>query len=137
MRGDAPGASTAASIAPGGGPRPGSTHEPTSHSAYSAAAEHPAQSTVIDASQPGAADGDQPSAPEGAHLGGANAAAAPLGLLELLQAFFEAQDVRCSTYQRLHAGFRSFLSDRNEASYRCAACTALRTAVALMQDPGQ
>lgn len=63
----------------------------------------------------------QPSAPNGAPTEQMSAASEPpLSLLELLQAFFEAQDVRARTYQRLHAGFRSFLGDHNEAAYRCA-----------------
>lgn len=43
-----------------------------------------------------------------------------LSLVGLLRAFFEAQDVRVATYQRLHDGFRRFLSARNESAYQCA-----------------
>lgn len=71
---------------------------------------------------------EQPST-QGRQAGEASAAAEqPLSLLELLQAFFEAQDVRGSTYQRLHAGFRNFVSARDEAAYRCATGSSCRSA---------
>ena len=46
-----------------------------------------------------------------------------LSLVGLLRAFFEAQDVRVATYQRLHDGFRQFLSARNESAYQYAPST--------------